>query len=607
MTTRDLIDRASRTVRRPRRLPARAARFFALAATTVAWLAALAIGPAGAAAPPPHHGPVATMGKRTVEAIDIQQAALALRDDPLRARDPARWRRMLLDRCVDRELLAAEAERRGLMTDPEVEATVADRTFLRLYGLVTSKVLVPGITPTPALLDSLRKTGLYQLIDLYYILIPDDARQAYRAMADSLADRLRRGKFSFEQAAKSYSVHPSKGNGGHFGPMLVRDLDPRSYPEVLAAKDGAVLGPYSGKYGHEIYKVGGFSKLTDDSLFQLVRFEREKGLVRDYEQELLRRYHFAVDPAMVDPVLFAVASESSDSILASLGPDGTRARHGARPGLGVIARVDGDSLTFPRFLADGHPIRTENGRLRIRDASEVAAVAGHAFFRELVVRDAKDRGLLEDPRVARELRLIREEAATEAMVARALPKEPDAKALRVWFDGHAARYRRPVARRVRAVSFASRDSAAAMLRLWNGVGIPDSATAALGLKEQPRATAVTLFPGHVATLTLYEGDPDALSRSARTLEPGMVSPVVETPQGFVIAQVLGREPARPSSMDEVIDRVRRDWREEKENEWVQSQLERIRAVTPVQIVPARLEAVNLGPARGTGGGGSAKP
>jgi hypothetical protein len=54
------------------------------------------------------------------------------------------------------------------------------------------------------------------------------------------------------------------------------------------------------------------------------------------------------------------------------------------------------------------------------------------------------------------------------------------------------------------------------------------------------------------------------------------------------------------TLDEAIDRVRRDWREEKENEWVLSQLERMRAQTPVRVVPSRLNAVKLSPAEAAG-------
>src|SRR5688572_26045229 len=91
---------------------------------------------ARAAAPPAARGPIATLENRTVDAVDIQRAAVLLADDPLRRRNPAQWRRMLLDRCVDRELLALEAERRGVARDPEIRRRIAEREYLHLYQLV---------------------------------------------------------------------------------------------------------------------------------------------------------------------------------------------------------------------------------------------------------------------------------------------------------------------------------------------------------------------------------------------------------------------------------------------------------------------------------------
>jgi len=388
--------------------------------------------------------------------------------------------------------------------------------------------------------------------------------------------------------------------------VLVRDLDPMSYAAASKAKVGDVMGPYSGPYGHEIYKAGGFEELTDDSLKSLVRTERRRNLVKDYQERLLKQYHFTLDSTMARSVLFAAGYEPVDTILASLGKDGTRPRHGARPALGVFARVDGDSLDFPGLIREARPAAGEGGRLRIRDLSALHDLASQAFFRRLLVRDAKERGLADDARVARELRLIRDGVAVRAMVDRARPPVPEPAKLQAWFDAHASRYRMPAARRARVAVFANPESAMVALRAWNGVGISDSSLKAGGFTEQLRATPETLFPKRTALLDFVDTASDPLSLAVRNLDPGMVSPMVRTLQGYAIAHVVSREPARPMTMDESIDRVRRDWREEKENEWVQTQLERIRASTPVKIVPGRLEAVKLATPSKTGSTGGAE-
>jgi hypothetical protein len=579
--------------------PARPAGSARAAVVLVALLAGAIPAPARAATPPPARGPIATIGDRTVDALDIQNAALLLGDDPLRRKSPALWRRMLLDRCVDRELLAMAAERRGIARTPEVRRRIAEREYLALFQTVYQQVLLPTVEVTPAQLDSLQATGLYRVMDLYYILLRDDASGARRREAETITARLRQGG-RFDSVATTKSGHPSRGNGGHFGSVLVRDLDPAAHAAARTAKTGEILGPYSGPFGHEIYKVGGFETLTPDSIRTLVRGERQRNLIRNYQARLLQQYRFSLDSTMVRPVLFTMASETPDSIFASMRPDGTRPRMGVRPEIGVLARVDGDSLTLPDLLRETHPAPGANGRIRIRDAEALRELASEALFRRLLVRDAKERGLAGDPRVERHLRLIREGTAVEAMIADERPAEPAAPALQAWFDAHASRYRRPPARRARVAVFASQDSAMAALRMWNGVGISDSSLQALRFEEQPRATAQTLYPSHAATIAFFDRDSDPLGMAVRNLDAGMTSPVVRTAQGYAIAHVLAREPARPMTLDEAIDRVRRDWREEKENEWVLSQLERMRAQTPVRVVPSRLNAVKLSPAEAAG-------
>src|SRR5690349_11806773 len=98
---------------------------------------------ASAKLPPPLRGPVATVGDRTVEAIDIENAAKALGLEPPHGETARAWRRLLLERCVDREILAAEAERRGLGDDPGVKRDVTERDYDLLMRLVYEKDLLP--------------------------------------------------------------------------------------------------------------------------------------------------------------------------------------------------------------------------------------------------------------------------------------------------------------------------------------------------------------------------------------------------------------------------------------------------------------------------------
>lgn len=536
---------------------------------------------------------VATIGARKVDETDIRRAAIALEGDPLRKRDPAAWRRMLLDRCVDRELLSMEAEHRGLDKDPALAARIAERQFVTLLREIYQRVLIPGLIPTPEQLSQLRAEKLHRGVDLYYILIRDNEAGVNKQLAQRVTARAKAGA-RFDSLAKIYSMHPpSHAAAGHFGWVLGRDLDPASYNDQRQAQVGDVLGPYSGPYGHEIYKIGAFQELSNDSLYNLIYSERWRGIANNYEKKLLEKYHFSIDSTQVQPVIFATGSEAPDSILASLGPDGTRPAQGVRPAIGILAHCDGDSVTFPEMVRTTPPVLGRNGRMRIRNAEALYQLCARVVLHGLTVRDAKERGIDKDPRVARELRLSKEEILTSAMVARNLPPVPDGAVLQGLMEGSPSRYRRPRATVARVAMFASPESAAQALAAWKPAGMVDSLLNARQLHSQPRATPTTLWAGWYATLTLFDGDTDALAGAVAGVPVGQFTPVVETDRGWAVAHVVSTEEPRQLTPEEGAAQALRDWRDEAENKWVLQMLERLRAKTPVRTVPGRLAAVKL--------------
>jgi hypothetical protein len=586
------------TADRPRPQYLSSVSFQALVAVLAIVAAAHFVAPAVARAkvPPALRGPIATVGDRTVEAIDVEHAAMALASDQPRGVTARAWRRTLLERCVDREILAAEAERRAIADEPEIRRAITEREYAILMPLLYSKELVPGILPTPDEFAAIKAAGHYRYLDLYYILLRDDPTGGRRAIAEKIAARAKMGA-RWDSLAKIYSGHPpSAAAGGHFGPVLVKDLDPVSQDSIAHASPGSIFGPYSGPYGHEIYKVGGWFDIDDDSLMRLLVDERTRLISQNYWDRVLQKYHFAVDSLNAVRAMAILHSEAPDSILASLGPDGTRASLGIRPPVGIVAHADGVSITLADILRSGGSATGEENRVIVHDRRYFDTLAARVILHGLIVRDIRDRGYDKDPVVARRLRLARDEVATRAMVDRARPADPDSTALRAYIAKYASRYQRPARRIARVAIFANADSARRALRAWNGIGFPpDSVLQSGGFRIRARARLGTVFPKNVATVSIPEGSSDALSMSLRSLAPGQFAPATQLVQGWAVAQMTGREEAAPLTEKEAAPRALRDWREEMENKWVTDLLERLRATTPVAVVPARLDAVRLAP------------
>jgi hypothetical protein len=543
--------------------------------------------------PPPLRGPIAKLGTRTVEAVDIQWAAKALGVEPPQGMTPRAWRRTLLDRCVDREMLALEAERRGLFQDPEVLRGVTSREFDLLMGSTQEKVLQPHIVPTRAEFDSIKAAGRYRVFDLHYILIRDEQPWERLKLAERVTERARSGA-RFDSLAKIYSGHPPTAmGGGHYGPIQVRELESQAQDSIQTAKPGDVFGPYPSLYGHQIYKFGGWIEVGDSTLMHVLVEERGNQLFSNYYAQVFQKYHMTSDTTNAKRAMALFERESPDSILASLQPDGMFPGTGVYPPIGLIAHADGTRVTIADIIRVASPVGSKE-HIHVHSVPEMAALAGRAALHDLIVRDARDRGLDKEPAMARRLRLCRDEVATRTMVTRARPSDPDAEALRAYIEKNPSRYQRPAARVARVAMFASADSARNVLRAWNGVGFPsDSVLKRMSLRVRKNARPGEVFPTQVASVAIPETSTDPLSLSLRTLSPGQFAPVTETVQGWAVAMVTGHEGAAALSPQEATPIALDDWRKEKENQWVTDLLERLRAKTPVTVIPGRLEAVRL--------------
>ncbi len=530
-------------------------------------------------------GAVATIGGRRVEDADIQRAAVVMQNHPLRKTNHALWRKKLLELCVDRELLALEAERAGFVNAPDVKRQIERNSAAALFAAIRDRDLLPSVMPRPSEIDTARAGGLYRRVKVQYMLTVTDERTTFK-----LFEELRKGA-RFDSMAALYSMHSSAAKG--LGWMRVRSLNGGAWKPLQHAKPGDVLGPYPNAEAHEIYKVVAIQDPDDAEIREALLQDRVPSLEPRYRVGLLQKYKFQLNSEAVSPAIFASATENADSILASLDAQGFRPKRDIHPALGVLARFEGDSLTY-RDIAIPELLPLEaDGKAHIHDSRELLFLCAEAALPRLIARDAKERGILKDPAVARTLRLIQEEPSTRAMVAHAVPPMDSAR-VRAWFDGHISLFQRPSAHRALVAVFASEDTARLAASSWSRASYRDSVYGIQAFQKRDQVAITSLWPRHYGTISLLDTDTDPVSAAARTLEPNQISAVIPSWNGYAIAIVTGREAPRPYSFEEVSGLVAAKAREQAENAWVVSQLERLRMTTPARTFPARLEAVRLG-------------
>jgi hypothetical protein len=567
-----------------------------------ALLALLFVVPAATKAPAPKAAAsktgiskaIAWVADRRVVEPDIRRAAVVLANDPLRTRNHAAWRQELLDLCVDRELLALEAERSGFLKQEDVRRRIDRASADYLYGEVRDRFLIPALTPTAAQIDTARAGGLFRRAKIAMILTLTDRKTLYE-----VSQALRHGA-RFDSVAEIFSIHPSAAKGGEIGWRFVGALNASSWREFQNAKPGDILGPYANADSHEMYRVESIEEPTDPIIREAMMHDRMLEMESRYKVGLLQKYHFRLNPDAVSAAIFTSATEPVDSILASLDENGHRPKRDIHPSLGTIATVDGDSLDYRDLAAPELVSRGPDGKAKMEDSRALLSMCTAAVLPRLIERDARERSLDRDPVVVRRLRLIGEEISTRAMVAHAVPL-PDSTAVVAYARAHASRYRKSAGHRAFVAMFADEDTARAALARWDRKAARDSFFILGGFDPMPHATARNLFYRHYGEAVFFDDDQDPLSVAVRGLMEGQISPLIPTPNGYAIAQVTGSEPARDATLDEARISAWIEARETAENAWVTSQLQHLRTATPARTAPALLNAVRLGMVPETGG------
>jgi hypothetical protein len=151
------------------------------------------------------------------------------------------------------------------------------------------------------------------------------------------------------------------------------------------------------------------------------------------------------------------------------------------------------------------------------------------------------------------------------------------------------------------VTFAKPESASANAQAWRASGTIDETVLAArnDIHETKQVTPWTASAGQYAvarygTMDLFEGSDDPLTRAVKGTTAGsVVGPIALAYGGHAVMQVLQVEDARPQTFDEAKILAYRLKREDDESRWVDTELTRLRASTPVHVLPGRLEATKL--------------
>ena len=185
---------------------------------------------------------VAKAGGRTITAQDFGQALTKRWKTVTNPEAALASRSILLERLIDRELLIAEALRRGYGETTEVERELHSY----LTGLLVPRFLSEVLAPTVEISEK-EKTDYYNEHREQFRRLPRLKLGQVTVEDPDLAERvaeLLRKKADLAWVAREYSVDGVKHKGGDVG-WVVPGVELGGLQEILVeAEPGAVLGPF---------------------------------------------------------------------------------------------------------------------------------------------------------------------------------------------------------------------------------------------------------------------------------------------------------------------------------------------------------------------------
>ncbi len=433
--------------------------------------------------------------------------------------------------------------------------------------------------------------------------------------AEQIISTLKQGAAFGPLALAESKDDRSRDSGGDLGwldyydlPMMVRD------PVFSLPLDG-IGGPYPWSTGYQIFKVVDEKENPARGTLEAERERLEaeiRGIAvsrarREFEENLLRKYRYTVDPVEVT-WMTAFLRDRTSSFRRFGEPEPVEEEDPLEPEKKApwtsnpIPEADRDralatinvpeGVINPAHVLDQLITLPAIGWPRFHDNRDVEKLLREVALIWLQPRDAMAQGLDKDPQVIREIqereREIRNRVFYRTEVrAKSIPSDDE---IRASYEANLDRYHQPERRRFVAIGSSSRDNAVMAAELMRqGLSVEQ-----VQARLAPKDDSIEVIGGEGTPLLAYGTSPmldDVLFR----LPPGGVSDPIPVGQSFTVAKVLEIVAEGPQPYEEVFRDMRREISQARADSLLQALLDSRRDEFQVEINwdavwQARLEA-----------------
>lgn len=295
---------------------------------------------------PKKSGPAVARGDGVVVTVDEFKARLKEQSPIIRSRfNTLERKKEFLDGLVRFEVLAAEAERQGLMEDPDIQNAVRKLMVQKLVQKYFQDGQGAKDIPEAELREYFEKNKAEYFrparvrVASISFLAPEGSPQraakaaAARKAAGDVKAQAAKNPLAFGQLAQKYSEDPAtKSLGGDLGfksrEDLVKGFGEPFAQAVFAQKDGTISGVLESTQGYHLVRVAGrqeemnrpFEQVKDQLAARLFRERKQKNL-EAWVKDLREKARVRIDDDALEKIV--VDSEpGAPGPMGQMGPGG---------------------------------------------------------------------------------------------------------------------------------------------------------------------------------------------------------------------------------------------------------------------------------------------
>ncbi len=170
----------------------------------------------------------------------------------------AHGRQIVLDELINQKLLLLEANRNFYEADPEFKAELnrVKESILVSFAIkkAIEKVTVAEEEVKKFYTENMDQFMAGETVNASHILVDSEEK------AKEIAEDIKSGKISFEDAAKQYSSCPSKEKGGNLGEFQRGQMVPEFDEACFTMEVGTMSEPIQTQFGYHIIKLNSKSE-----------------------------------------------------------------------------------------------------------------------------------------------------------------------------------------------------------------------------------------------------------------------------------------------------------------------------------------------------------